>query len=157
MNNCKQGETMSLPYASATSGKNAREEILKILKRFNCQSVGFMDEFETHSLLLAFTWGGRSIQLRASAAGWASAYMKDKPYTHRTRVTRRDYENAALAQGVIAINSILRDWVKGQVTAVETGILSFDHVFMPYMLLPNGMTLVEHVKSAGLLPALEAQ
>jgi hypothetical protein len=30
---------------------------------------------------------------------------------------------AALDQGLIAVNSILRDWVKGQITAIETGIL----------------------------------
>ena len=38
------------------------------------------------------------------------------------------------AQGHIAVNSILRDWIKGQVTAIECGILSFEAVFMPFML-----------------------
>jgi hypothetical protein len=28
----------------------------------------------------------------------------------------------------------LRDWIKGQVTAIECGILKFEAVFMPYML-----------------------
>jgi hypothetical protein len=31
-----------------------------------------------------------------------------------------------LRQGQVAVNSILRDWIKGQVTAVECGILSFE-------------------------------
>lgn len=35
---------MSIPYAGATSGVKARDEITKMLQRFGCESVGFMDE-----------------------------------------------------------------------------------------------------------------
>ena len=71
--------TKSLPYASATSGANAREEITKILRRFGCESVGFMDDFDKHEVLLAFTHRGRQIQLPASAKGWAQMYLKAEP------------------------------------------------------------------------------
>ena len=54
----------------------------------------------------------------------------------------------ALDQGTIAVNSILRDWVKGQVTAIETGILTFEHVFMPWMLAADGRPLLEHAMKA---------
>jgi hypothetical protein len=40
-----------------------------------------------------------------------------------------------LRQGDVAVNSILRDWIKGQVTAVECGILSFEVVFL--LLVPR--------------------
>jgi len=145
---------MTLPYASATSGLKARGEIVKILKHFGCDSVGFMDEFATHELLLAFTWSGRQIQLRASALGWANAYLRESPWNDNRRTTREVYERRALEQGMIAVNSVLRDWVKGQVTAIETGILTFEHVFMPYMLMTDGRPLIEHAKK--LLPALPA-
>jgi hypothetical protein len=36
----------SIPYASATSGTKAREEITKILRHFGCESIGFMDDFD---------------------------------------------------------------------------------------------------------------
>ena len=36
---------MSVPYAGATSGMKARDEITKTLQRFGCESVGFMDDF----------------------------------------------------------------------------------------------------------------
>src|SRR4051812_28220933 len=115
---------MPLPYSSTSSGVKAREEIIKVLGRFGCESVGFMDEFNTKSVLLAFTWRGRPVQLRASAQGWANAWLKETPYKPRMKLSRHDYEQRALAQGLIAINSILRDWVKGQNTAIETGILT---------------------------------
>ena len=80
-------------------------------------------------------------------------YLKENPYTTRRRATRAEHEGAALRQGHIAVNSILRDWIKGQVTAVECGILSFEAVFMPYMLGRDGRTLMEHVELQNLLPA----
>lgn len=137
---------MTLPYAGATSGAKARDQILKTLKRFGCESVGFMDEFETHTLVLAFVHRGQQVQLRASGQGWAAAYLKEHPYTYRCRGTERDYKAKALKQGTIAVNSILRDWIKGQITAIETGILTFDHVFLSHMLVSDGRTVLEHAK-----------
>lgn len=138
---------MTLPYASARSGMSARGEIQKILQRFGCESVGFMDEFHANAVVLAFVWRGRNIQLRASAQGWANAFLKEEPWTSRRRTSREDYEQRALDQGMIAINSILRDWVKGQMTAVETGIFSFEHVFMPHMLTADGTPIIEKMSA----------
>jgi hypothetical protein len=136
---------MSTPYADASSGASARDEITKVLRRFGCESVGFMDDFEQHEVLLAFRHRGRQVQLRASAKGWAQLYLKENPYSSRRRVTRVEWERKALRQGHVAVNSILRDWIKGQVTAVECGILSFEAVFMPYMLTADGRPLVERI------------
>ena len=49
---------MVIPYANATSDLRARDEIKKILRRFGCESVGFMDDFERHEVLLAFIHRG---------------------------------------------------------------------------------------------------
>lgn len=143
---------MTVPYEGATSGAKARDEIVKLLQRFGCESVGFMDDFAEKSVLLAFTHRGRQVQLRASAKGWAAMYMKAHPYNHRSRSTRQQHEQKALDQGLIAINSILRDWVKGQITAVECGIMSFEAVFVGHMLTNNGQPLFERIQSLDVLP-----
>lgn len=142
----------NIPYAGATSGAGAREEITKILRRFGCESVGFMDDFDKHEVLLAFTHRGRPVQLRASAKGWAQMFLKENPWTSRRFGNRVDYEQKALRQGHTAVNSILRDWIKGQVTAVECGILSFEAVFMPHMLTSDGRPLIERLAETDLLP-----
>lgn len=144
---------LAVPYASATSGAKARDEITKLLQRFGCESVGFMDDFAKHEVILQFLHRGRPVQLRASAKGWAAMFVRAKPWHKRSRKTRDAYERAALAQGSIAINSILRDWVKGQVTAIECGVLSFEAVFMPYMLTGDGRSVIERVQAAKMLPA----
>ena len=139
---------MTIPYATATSGLKAREQIQKILRHFGCESVGFMDEFDTKTVILQFAWNGRQITLRASAQGWANAYLKENPWNSRRHYYEDEWEQRALDQGMIAVNSILRDWVKGQVTAIETGILTFDHVFMPWMIAADGRPLIEHALKA---------
>jgi hypothetical protein len=141
---------MTVPYASAQAGHRARDEITKILRRLGCKSIGFMDDFERHEVLLAFEHRGRAVQLRVPANGWANLYLKENPWNPRRRVTRHEYEQAALRQGHVAASSILRDWVKAQVTTIECGVLSFEAVFMPFMLTNDGRPLIERAQE--LLP-----
>jgi hypothetical protein len=143
-----------VPYASAGSGK-ARDDITGMLRRFGCESVGIMDDFNEHSVILAFKHRGRPIQLHASAKGWAQLWLKENPYSNRMRTSRHDYEQAALKQGHLAVNSMLPDWIKGQITAVECGILSFEAVFMPFMLSADGRPLIERV--VDMLPKADEQ
>ena len=75
--------------------------------------------------------------------GWCpTAASPEKPCR---RDARQDYEQEALRQGHIAVNSILRDWIEGQVTVIECGILSFEAVFFSHMIIANGQTMLEHV------------
>lgn len=142
-----------LPYQNASSGLKAREETTRILQRFGCEKVGFMDEFAGSAVILAFVHRGRNVQLRASAQGWANAFLKEQPWTSRRHSTRAAWESRALDQGMIAVNSILRDWVKGQITAIDTGILTFDHVFVSHMLTSDGRPALEAMREN--LPQIE--
>jgi hypothetical protein len=74
-------------------------------------------------------------------------FLRENPWTPRRHQTRADYEQKALRQGHIKVNSILRDY------AVECGILSFEAVFMPYMLTNDGRPLIERLAETNLLPA----
>jgi len=147
-----------IPYAKATSGAAARDEISRMLRQFGCESVGFMDDFDDHSVLLAFRHRGRDVQLRASAKGWAAMFLRAHPWNTRRRgKSRAAYEQSALMQGFVAVNSILRDWVKGQLTAVECGMMPFESVWLPYMLTNDGRPLYERVADVPMLaPPREA-
>jgi hypothetical protein len=60
--------------------------------------------------------------------------------------------------GRMAVCSMLRDWVKGQVTAVEAGVMTFDAAFLSHLMLPTGETVAQHViGTAKLLPATVAE
>ena len=140
---------MSVPYENATTGERARGEIRKLLQRFGCDSVGFMDEFAAGTLLVAFRYRGHQVQLRASARGWADLFLRENPWHTRRRCSEAEWQQRALDQGMIAVNFILRDWVHGQVTAIETGITEFRHVFLPYLVTASGETVAELVDRRG--------
>lgn len=146
---------MSLPYANATSGQRAADDIRKVLMHFGCSKFAPMEDFARGEITVQFEYRGRMVEVTASAKGYAGAYLREHPHSHRMRKTKAEHEQAALKQGQIAVWSILRDWIKGQITAIECGILSFDAAFLGQVLLPDGRTLHRHIEERGMLPALE--
>ncbi len=142
---------MSLPYESATSGEKALGDIKKILQGFGCESFGSMMNFATGELLVQFEYRGRKVSLRASSKGYAAAWLRQNPFTSRTRATKEQHEKRALEIGQTAIFSMVRDWIKGQLTAVETGILTFEGAFLGQLLLQNGQTVLEKVTETKML------
>lgn len=143
---------MSLPYENATSGNNAINEIQKMLRAFGCQRFATGEDYETGELFIQFEHRGRQVQLKASAKGYAAAWLKAHPYGPRVRATQAEHQAKALRIGGTAVYSILRDWVKGQVTAIEIGMLTFEAAFLSHILLPSGHTVIEHVQAQKLLP-----
>ena len=143
---------MALPYENATSGTAAVGEMQKIIQRFGATSFGHMEDYASGELLVQFEHHGRRVSIRANAKGYAAAWLKEHPYNHsRMRKTRADHEAEALKRGKIAVYSILRDWIKGQVTAVEIGMLTFEGAFLGNLLLPNGQTILEHLATTNVL------
>lgn len=143
---------MSLPYENATSGNRAIEDIQKMLRSFGCTKFATGEDFETGELFVQFEHRGRKVQLKASARGYAAAWLREHPYGPRTRATKAEHEAKALRIGGVAVYSILRDWMKGQVTAIEIGMLSFEAAFLAHLVLPNGLSVIEHVERQKLLP-----
>ena len=91
--------------------------------------------------------------MRASIRGYAAAWLRAHPYTHRTRSSKVEHERKAMQIASTAVYSILRDWIKGQITAIETGILTFEGAFLAQMMLASGQTVLERIQSDNLLPA----
>ena len=137
----------SIPYATATSGANALSELQRVLEKFGCQSFGTMVDAERGCLIVQFRHRSRTVMLEASWQGYAEAWKKANPWSLRSRSSGADYEERALRQARISICSILRDWVKGQVTAVECGVMSFEAAFLPHMVTTDGRRLVDAVQA----------
>lgn len=147
---------MTLPYSSATSGKDAMIELQKIVQAFGATSFGSFEDYAESSLTVQFAYRGRRVTVKASAKGYAVALMKTPKRKDTRGPSSRWSESDALKQGQIAVYSMIRDWIKGQITAVECGILSFDAAFLGQILLPDGRTIHERVAESDMLPALEA-
>lgn len=146
---------MSLPYENATSGGAALEDIRKLLTKFGCARFGTMTDAENGELIVQFTHRGHDVTAKASYRGYAAAWLREHPFTHRTRGTQVQHQQKALKQAEVSVCSILRDWIKGQVMAIETGVLTFEGAFLGQIMLPSGKTVLEHATAEKLLPALE--
>lgn len=111
-----------------------------------------MTDAENGETIVQFKWHNRTVSLRASWKGYANALLKAHPPrgygTQRQRAIDRAHEQAK-----ISVCSVLRDWTKGQITAVECGVMSFEAAFMPHMLLPTGERVIDRVQSEKMLPA----
>jgi hypothetical protein len=151
---------MALPYENATSGGSALEDIRKLLTKFGCARFGTMTDSENGEMVVQFTYRGHDVTAKASYRGYAAAWLKEHPYGARTRGTRTAHEAKAMKQAEISVCSILRDWIKGQVMAIETGVLTFEGAFLGQILLSTGKTVLETAISSNLLaiaaPAKEA-
>lgn len=143
---------MTLPYETSTAGDKALIEIQRILAKFGCQSFGTMTDAERGLTIVQFKWRDRQISLEASWKGYAAAWQREHPWARIRGNDRAAYDRKALEIGKTAVCSVLRDWIKGQTTAIECGIMSFDAVFMPHMLLPSGERVLDRVKAENLLP-----
>lgn len=147
---------MSLPYENATSGERALGEIQKLLRGFGCARFGSMIDDEKREIVVQFEYRGRRVQMTASIQGYAKAWLKEHPYNpSRSRCTSKEHERKALDIASVAVYSILRDWIKGQIMAIETGVLSFEGAFLGQIMLPSGKTILEYV-SDGEQPLLVA-
>lgn len=142
---------MALPYENATSGEKSLGEIQKLLRGFGCNRFGSMIDDAEGSILVQFEYKGRNVSVKASINGYAVAWLKEHPHTNRTHISKIAHEVKAKNIASVAVYSILRDWIKGQITAVETGILSFEGAFLGQIMLGNGKTVMEHVEAADLL------
>ena len=146
---------MSLPYETATAGDKALAELQRVLAKFGCQSFGTMTDAERGVTIIQFKHRNRHVSLEASWKGYAQAWIKQ----HKGKFSSWDqqaiakHHQKALDQARISVCSVLRDWVKGQVTAIECGIMTFEAAFMPHMLLPSGERVIDRVQADKLLPA----
>jgi hypothetical protein len=149
----------TLPYETATSGERALGEIEKMLQGFGCESFGSMMNYAEGVRFVQFEYRGREVRVKASAKGYAAAWLRLHPYKAsgygKTRVTLAKHQEKALAIGAVATCSILRDWIKGQFMAIETGVLSFEGAFLGQILLASGKTVLEHAESQKLLGVAE--
>lgn len=134
---------MTLPYENATSGERAIREIEKILIGFGCSKFGSMMDFEKGELLYQFEYEGKMVMVKASINGYAAAWLKEHPYSSRIRVSREKHKKRGRDQAMISVYSILRDWIKGQMAAIDTGMLTFEGAFLGQFLLDSGKTVLE--------------
>lgn len=111
-----------------------------------------MMDYERGELIVQFQFRRMPVSVKASLNGYAAAWLKQQSPAQQKRPK---VQAKARQIASVAVYSILRDWIKGQITAIETGILTFEGAFLGQILLPSGQTVLEHAHEKKMLPAPE--
>ncbi|QQR69072.1 MAG: hypothetical protein IPI58_09685 [Alphaproteobacteria bacterium] len=152
---------MPLPYENATSGASAINDVQKLVEKFGCSDFGVMQNFQRGETVVRFAYKGVVVEAKASANGYARAWLRENSYSKGRRCSEEEHRQRALKQGQLAVCSILRDWIKAQLMAIETDVLSFESAFMGQILLPNGKTasdlILPYLPDGYLLPKPEVE
>ena len=143
--------TPMLPYENATSDKNAVDDMQRLLRGFGAASFGVMEDFAAGTVIVQFEYRGRRVSISANVKGYAAAWLRVHPWSNRRGTDRVVHERKAPTQAQVSVYSILRDWIKGQVTAVEVDMLSFEGAFLGQIMLPSGKTVLERLATSDLL------
>ena len=143
----------TLPYEGSTSGPKALDDIEKMLRKFGCTNFGRMSDWDRGITIIVFEHRGRNVKVEASWRGYAEMWLKAHRYKWRQGYSEDDHMKRARKLGELAVPSILRDMLKGQITAVECGLMPLEHAFLPHMLLPDGRRLVDADDQIRLLAA----
>jgi hypothetical protein len=152
----KKPRVKALPYQHASAGKRAILEMSKALEAIGASGFGCYEQFDSAEVIAQFQWRGRSVMLRASARGYAALWQRRNPFSSRMRITKAEYERRALEKGKTAIYSALRDWLRGQVIAIESGMLTFESAFLGQIMLPSGESVLERIERDNVLMSLPA-
>ena len=148
---------MTLPYSSATSGQKALDEIQNVLRNFGCSKFGSGEDFETGDVYVSFVHNETPFMVKASSKGYAAAWLRENKWNSRRKGGPAAHEAKALKQGSLAVYSILRDWIKAQVTMVEIEAMTLEGAFLSHLMLPSGHRLIEVVEKRGVENVLKLE
>lgn len=143
---------MGFPYENASGGKNsALAEIQKTLKTFGADKFAVAEDWSSGEVAIHFQLRGRTIKVKANSYGYTKAWLARNP----TVKYNADHEKRGIKLGQIAVWSMLRDWIKGQCTAIEVGMLTVDQAFIGQIVLESGETVMERIEQQKILPQIE--
>jgi hypothetical protein len=141
-----------MPYAEGTkvTVSKSRDEIERTLQRFNASQLMWMRNDDTRVVTAAFKRQGRSYKFEVPLP-WPQDFLmttKDR-YGHSRRRTESQVK-AALEQEERRLFRSLALFVKAILEGVESGIVKFDEVMLPFAILADGSTVAQRV-----LPQME--
>ncbi|KPQ06159.1 MAG: hypothetical protein HLUCCA12_11965 [Rhodobacteraceae bacterium HLUCCA12] len=131
-----------MTYAKGTtvSRSKSRAEIEATLERFGCE--GFMSGQDGRTAVTAFKARGRQIMFRMTMPDPDDAFFRLTP-TGKARSAPSATE--AYEQEVRRMWRAMAMSIKAKLVSVEDGIETFEQAFMAHVVMPDGLTISDHV------------
>lgn len=126
---------------TSVSSEKSQQEIQRTLRRYGADQ--FMMGWDSTSAAVQFALRNRVIRFRLPMPD-----RQDKAFTHtpskglrRTPAQADEAYEQAIRQRWRALNLV----IKAKMEAVESHITDFDSEFLAHIVMPNGMTMGEHI------------
>ena len=127
-----------------------RGEIVDLLRQWGCTQIGWSDDYEARTALLRFAWPheGTTYSARMSIQTPSDEEIRAefRRFASPTQIDNR------MRQRERALHRLLLLKIKGDLHAVQAGLLTAVEAFLPMLETSDGRTL-----AAALVPRLEAQ
>lgn len=141
---------MSPTYAAGTSvgADRSRDEIERTLHKWGADQFMYGQQREPARAIVAFSHRGRQIKFTIDMPD-----REDPAFTTIPTTGKRRSESAAFNNYEQAVKERWRALalvIKAKLVAVDSGVVTFEQEFLPYMVLPGGATVAETV-----LPGIE--
>lgn len=141
-----------MTYAESTqvSSDKSRAEIERTLAKYGARSFayGWNDDGESSMAMVGFKMNGRQVRFQLPLPDRESEEFTLTPAGRRRRSPTQ--QEAAYEQAVRQRWRALALVVKAKLEAVERDIVTFEEEFGPFMVLPDGTRMLEHM-----VPAIE--
>lgn len=132
-------------YAADTSVSSDRseQEIKRTLRRYGADDIVIGDSTQQKSAFVQFDYQARAVRMAVPLPDPTDPDFSTTPGGRRKR------NPAAVAQAWE--QACRQNWrillllIKAQMEAVDLGIITVDQAFLPWLLLPNGSTVGEHM------------
>lgn len=131
-------------YAKNTqvSVDRSKGEIERILQRYGAEK--FMQGWDQEKAVIAFTYEGRTIQMKLPLPDKADFTLTPGRRRERSPEDTLRYWEQACRQSWRALALM----IKAKLAGVESGIATIEDEFLAYTLLPNGETIGENTQEA---------
>lgn len=135
-----------MAYAATTkvAVERSRAEIERLVEKHACSQFATMTDYEAGRAVVQFRAHERIVR-------FTLALPKAEAFTHRVVRGRKKPNPHSRADWEQASRSRWRALVlvvKGKLESVENGIATFEEEFMPYIVMPDGRTVADHVVPA---------
>lgn len=130
------------PYAKGTSvsAAKSRAEIEETLSRFGAD--GFMSGRDGRRVVIAFKARDRQVAFRLTLPDPDDPALRETP-TGKVR-SAQSQADAYAAEERRLWRSLAMS-IKAKIVSVQDGIETFEQAFMAHVVMPDGLTLSEHV------------
>lgn len=136
-----------LPYADSKATPSAAQERIKnALKKFGVSAISFEEDFEKSIITLRFKYKDYPVSIPIDHGALAKAYMERDPWTTSRHRTMKKWKERYTNTAYRASFTMLENYIKPMLLMAETGLFSFEEIFISFFVDRDGKRLGEEFK-----------